>query len=199
MTTSASAFLLAVVQLDLYRGRLPAEALQNRADLDSSVESLNSLVSDVHGLSHRLHSSQLEHLGLKAALKELCRQISQTYGLKIDLQVDAVSGRFSPEVSLCFYRVAQEAFNNIVKHSKASRTQLTLDEKSRWLRMHIQDFGVGFNVADAPAGLGLSAMEERLASLGGLLSVESAPGMGTLLIAEAPISMRNEAQRIAKP
>jgi signal transduction histidine kinase len=187
---------LAVVQLDLYRGQFPAEAVQNRADLERSVEILNSLVSDVHNLSHRLHSSQLEHLGLKAALKELCRQISQTYGLEIDLQVDAVSGGFSRDVSLCFYRVAQEALNNIVKHSAASRSQLTLDEKSGWLRMNIQDSGVGFSVADASTGLGLSAMEERLASLGGRLSVESAPGVGTLVIAEAPILMRNEAQEI---
>ncbi len=63
--------------------------------------------------------------------------------------------------------------------------------------MNIQDTGVGFNVADASAGLGLSAMEERLASLGGLLSVESAPGAGTLLIAEAPIPRRNEAQEVS--
>ena len=184
---------LAVVQLDLFRSQLPVVAVDNRYDLDSSVQTLNSLVSDVHGLSHRLHSVQLEHLGLKAALEELCRQISQSYGLEIDLQMDAVPGRFSRDVSLCFYRVAQEAFNNVVKHSKASTAKLTLDEKPGLLQMSIQDSGVGFSVTGASAGLGLSAMEERLASLGGRLSVESEPGAGTLIIAEAPISWLNEA------
>ncbi len=112
---------LAVVQLDLYRSQLPAEAVQNRADLDSSVESMNSLVSDVHNLSHRLHSSQLEHLGLKAALKELCRQISQTYGLEIDLQVDPVSGRFSQKFHFAFTGLLKK--RSITSSSTARRAE----------------------------------------------------------------------------
>ena len=94
---------LAVVQLDLFRGQVAAEALMNRTDLDSSIENLSSLVSDVHNLSHRLHSSKLEHVGLTAAIKDLCQQISQSYGLEIDFQGDGVRARFTHDISLCFY------------------------------------------------------------------------------------------------
>jgi signal transduction histidine kinase len=180
---------LAVVQLDLFRGQIAADTLKSRADLDSSIENLSSLVSDVHNLSHRLHSSMLEHIGLTAAIRDLCQQISQSYGLKIEFQGDAIPKRFTQDVSLCFYRVAQEALNNVVRHSKSSTAKLTLSERPGVLRMRVQDSGVGFKVANAAAGLGFSAMQERLGSIGGSLSVESEPGRGVVVIAEAPISL----------
>jgi signal transduction histidine kinase len=155
---------LAVVQLDLFRGQIAAETLKSRADLDSSIENLSSLVSDVHDLSHRLHSSMLEHIGLTAAIRDLCRQISQSYGLEIDFQGDETPSRFTQDVSLCFYRVAQEALNNVVRHSKSNSAKLTLSERPGVLRM--QDSGVGFKVANAAAGLGFSAMQERLGASG---------------------------------
>jgi signal transduction histidine kinase len=185
---------LALVELDLFGRQLPSDAVKNRTDLDSSIQILNSLVSDVHNLSHRLHSSQLEHVGLEAAIAELCRQISNSYGVEIDFQVDAAPGGLARDVSLCFYRVAQEALNNVVKHSKTNKAQLTLTEEPGLLWMQIRDSGVGFKVADAAVGLGLSAMQERVESLGGILSVESVPSVGTLVIAEAPIPVRNETQ-----
>jgi signal transduction histidine kinase len=180
---------LAVVQLDLFRGQLAAEAPKNRNDLDSSIENLGSLVSDVHNLSHRLHSSQLEHIGLTAAIRDLCRQISQSYGLEIDFQGDGARDRFTRDISLCFYRVAQEALNNVVKHSESHRAQLTLSETPGILRMQVQDSGIGFKVANVAAGLGFSAMQERMGSIGGSLSVESEPGRGALVIAKAPIPL----------
>ncbi len=183
---------LAVIQLDLFGAQLPVDAVKNRTDLDSSIQNLRSLVSDVHNLSHRLHFAQLEHIGLKGAITELCRQIARSYGLEIDLQVDAAPVGLAQDVSLCFYRVAQEALNNVVKHSKSDTAELMLNQKPGLLRMQIRDLGVGFNVADAAVGLGLSAMQERLATLSGRLSVESEPGVGTLVIAEAPIPLRSE-------
>ena len=180
---------LAVVQLDLFRGQVAGEGLKNHTDLDSSIENLSSLVSDVHNLSHRLHSSKLEHMGLTAAIRDLCQQISQSYGLEIDFQEDGPRNHFAHDISLCFYRVAQEALNNVVKHSESDRAHLTLSEMPGTLRMQVQDSGVGFKVASAAAGLGFSAMQERLASIGGKLSIESEPGRGALVIAEAPIPL----------
>ena len=167
-------------------GELPTHSdLKNRTDLDGSIHNLKTLVSDVHGLSHRLHSSQLEHLGLKAALTQVCAQISHTFGLGIDLQIDATPDRSARDLSLCFYRVAQEALNNIVKHSRS--------DTDCWHLARSQDYsgwnessGVGFKVADAGMGLGLSAMRERVRSVGGRLTVTSGLGAGTLVVAEAP-------------
>ena len=183
---------LALVELDLFGRQLPVDAVNNRTDLDSSIQNLNTLVSDVHNLSHRLHSSQLEHLGLEAAIAELCRRISNSYGVEIDFQTETAPGQLTRDVSLCFYRVAQEALNNVVKHSRSNKAELTLTEEPGSLSMRIRDSGVGFKVADAAVGLGLSAMQERVESLGGIFSVESVPSVGTLVIAEAPIPLRNE-------
>ena len=185
---------LAMIQLDLFGGQLSVDAVKDRTDLDSSIQNLHSLVSDVHNLSHRLHFAHLEHVGLKTAITELCRQISHSYGLEIDLQIDAGPPRLAQDVSLCFFRVAQEALNNVVKHSKSNTAQLTLNQKPGLLRMQIRDLGVGFKTSHAADGLGLSAMQERLASLGGRLCVESEPDVGTLVIAEAPMPLRNETQ-----
>jgi signal transduction histidine kinase len=180
----------ALVRLDLFGSQLPPEDGKNRSDLDSSIRDLDALVSDVHNLSHRLHSSKLQHLGLRAAITELCQQISDSYGLEIDFQTDGTPGRLPQDVSLCFYRVAQEALNNVVKHSDSKTAQLTLSEESGLLRMQVRDSGVGFKVADAAIGLGLTAMQERIGTIGGRLSVESKPGEGTLVIAEATIPLR---------
>jgi signal transduction histidine kinase len=180
---------LAVVQLDLFRGQVEAQGLRNRTDLDNSIENLGSLASDVHNLSHRLHSSKLEHIGLTAAIRDLCQQISQSYGLEIDFRGDGTQDRFTHDISLCFYRVAQEALNNVVKHSGSNRAQLSLSERPGFLQMEVQDSGVGFKVGNAMAGLGFSTMQERLGSIGGKLSVESEPGRGAVLIAEAPIPL----------
>jgi signal transduction histidine kinase len=185
---------LAVIQLELFGGQLPVDAGKNRTDLDSSIQNLHSLVSDVHNLSRRLHFAHLEHVGLKTAIAELCRQISHSYGLEIDLQVDEAPPRLAQDVSLCFYRVAQEALNNVVKHSNSNTAELILNQKPGLLRMQIRDLGVGFKTTHAADGLGLLAMQERLASLGGRLSVESEPNVGTLVIAEAPIPLPNKTQ-----
>ena len=129
-----------MVQLDLFRSQIVGDAVKNRSDLDNSIEDLNSLVSDVHDLSHRLHSAQLDHIGLAAAIRDLCRQISHSYGLAIDFQGDATPARFTQDVSLCFYRVAQEALNNVVKHSPVKQCAA----HAQWETRSSPDAGSGF-------------------------------------------------------
>jgi signal transduction histidine kinase len=176
---------LVSVQLGVFGNRPPLDAFQNRSDLDSSVVELDTIVSDVHSLSHRLHSSKLEHLGLKAAMNDLCQQIAKRHGLEITLQAEVIPRSLPRDVALCFYRVAQESLNNVIKHSSATRVELSLTEKHGSLRMRVQDWGAGFKIADARDGLGLTAMKERLRGIGGKLHVESKPGEGTVVIAEA--------------
>src|ERR1700761_5784471 len=88
-------------------------------NLAEPLDELQSLITDIHGLSHRLHSSKLEHLGLKVAMKELCRQLSEKYEVSISLNTSGLSATPPHDVSLCLYRVAQEALNNVIKHSGA--------------------------------------------------------------------------------
>jgi signal transduction histidine kinase len=93
----------------------------------------------------------------------------------------------SEQVSLCFYRVAQEALMNAVKHSGTSRVDVSLDCKGQLLRMCIQDYGSGFDSSVRGKGLGLVAMHERLRMVGGMLRLNSVAGIGTKVEAEVNV------------
>jgi signal transduction histidine kinase len=150
-------------------------------DLDEPLNELDTLITDIHDLSHRLHSSKLEHLGLKFAMAELCRQISQKHAVQIDLCTDQLATTPPREVSLCLYRVAQEALNNVIKHSGAGSARVVFSETNGRVGMEITDSGKGFDPAAVPIGLGLTAMAERVRIVDGDFKIKSRPGTGTII------------------
>jgi signal transduction histidine kinase len=175
---------LARVQLKMFSNQLPANASVDRSSLNGSLKNMDELITDVHDLSHRLHSSQLEHSGLKISLKDLCEQIERQHNLDIQLQLSDNSFQLRNDVALCFYRVAQEALNNVVKHSRSRLARVSLVEDPELVRLQVADSGVGFDLAQHSPGLGLVTMQERLQLVGGRLSTESRPGEGTTVTAE---------------
>jgi len=178
---------LLMVNLDVLQHQIPIERAAEQAEISKLLRELDELVTDVHNLSHQLHSSKLDHLGLSAALKELCRQLAGQHHMAINLTADPMPPSLSEEVSLCFYRVAQEALTNAAKHSRSSRVDVTVVSNGRLLRMRIRDFGVGFDPAVERDGLGLVTMQERLKMIGGVVRFHSVAGRGTELEAEANI------------
>jgi PAS domain S-box-containing protein len=179
---------LLMVNLDVLQNQMPIERAAEQAEIGKLLRELDELVTDVHNMSHQLHSSKLDHLGLSAALKELCRQLAGRHHTEINLTTDQVPQSLSEEVSLCFYRVAQEALTNAVKHSRSSRVDVAVLSNDRVLSMRIRDFGVGFDPQVPKDGLGLVTMQERLKMIGGVLRFNSVPGRGTELEAEANIN-----------
>ena len=177
---------LLAMELDLIIQDQPIVIPPNQGSLSSILEQLNELASDVHSLSHRLHSSKLQHLGLAPALADLCRQLSGK-GFKVNLDVGEAAGAVSPDIAMCLYRVAQEALNNAMKHSRVSQAAVHLERYNGALRMTVKDAGVGFDPKTAVGGLGLASMRERLRTLDGMLVVCSGPGNGTKLVAEVPV------------
>jgi signal transduction histidine kinase len=175
------------VGLDMLRQESPADGTMLHHRLQELGEDVKEIAGDVHNLSHRLHSSKLRLLGLKAALKEVCGQVSHQHNIDIELQAGELSSQLSDDFSLCFYRVAQEALNNAVKHSHSSRIEVRLGNSEGRMWMRITDFGVGFDVTARANGIGLAAMRERLRLVGGFLQIKSSPGVGTELTAEAKI------------
>ena len=175
---------LLAVELDLLTIEQEFEG-SVRDKLKQALAELKELTTDVHNLSHRLHSSKLQHLGLPVALKEVCRQIARQHDIEIELQAADPSSSLPEDVSLCFYRVAQEALSNVVKHSQSKRVEVHLSSSGGHVLLQIKDFGVGFNPATQIDGLGLATMQERLRMVGGILSIRSAAGNGTELTAEA--------------
>jgi signal transduction histidine kinase len=157
------------------------------AELRDLIREVDDVISEVHNLSHSMHSSKLEYLGLADALAELCRNIARRHHVAIDFQPNEASGDQSPELALSFYRIAQEALNNVVKHSGADRAQVTLTTVGDRLAMQIRDNGIGFDTSVANSGLGLASIEERILSIGGSLSVRSNLNEGTSITVEAPL------------
>ncbi len=156
---------------------------KEHAQLSELLTEADELATDVHGLSHQLHSGKLRTLGLRAALRELCSQVARQHHLEVELTTDDSLSDVPEEIALCFYRVAQEALSNAVKHSDTHKVSISVTEPLGSTRMEIKDFGIGFDPAAQTSGLGLASMRERLRIVGGQLFIQSIPGGGTELIA----------------
>ena len=193
----AQRLALLSVGLDLLLQDSSADGVSLHRRLQELWNDVKELASDVHNLSHRLHSSKLRLLGIKMALKEVCGQVSRQHSVDIQLEAGELPSELSDDVSLCFYRVAQEALNNAVKHSHSRRIEVKLNNSRGRVRMRIKDFGVGFDPDARANGIGLAAMRERLRMVGGSLHVKSSPGVGTELTAEAEIGTRANSSRAA--
>jgi PAS domain S-box-containing protein len=155
------------------------------------------ITSDVHRLSHQLHSSKLQHVGLAPALLGLCEEMSEKYGIHVEFSEHGVPPTIPKDVSLCLFRIAQEALSNVVKHSRAQQAQAELWGTKNEIFLRIVDTGLGFDPAlrDGDAGIGLIGMRERLRLVGGTLSVLSAPMRGTEIFAQVPVPISaSEAQ-----
>jgi PAS domain S-box-containing protein len=156
-------------------------------EFDRMWRQASDLCKDIARLSHQLHPTTLDRLGLDMALRSLCEQTSddkQTVLLRCDEELPQLSN----DVSVALYRIAQEALRNALKHSGASHIYVDLRSSRTHISLSIRDTGCGFVVGSvATRGLGLSGMTERMRSGGGSLQVLSSPGKGTTVIATVPI------------
>jgi PAS domain S-box-containing protein len=160
-------------------------------ELDSISElkaQIDILATDVHALSHRLHSTRLQHLGLRSAVEELTKQLSKQYQISISFTTYGRDAILPHEISLCLFRVTQEALNNVVRHSRAQSVFVELEVKRGIARLQISDTGVGFDVSCCEGGIGIVSMRERLRMVGGEVSVQSRLGEGTLITATVPFT-----------
>jgi PAS domain S-box-containing protein len=179
---------LLIIGLDRLKQGLPAEMQMECEQVASALENASELASDIHGLSHQLHSSKLQHLGLKSALRELCVQMSEQHGIDVELVVGRMSWMITEEQSLCLYRVAQEALKNAVKHSGSGKIEVELQAQNGMLQMTVRDYGQGFDVNKYEPGLGLASMRERMRMVGGTLEIHSTPGLGTEIVTQVEVS-----------
>lgn len=155
-------------------------------------QEVRQLSSDLRDLSHRLHPPRLEFLGLAAAAAVLCETVAEQTGVHIDCRVEDVTDDLSPRISLCLFRVLQEALQNAAKHSGARRLHVQLRGDGGYVELTVRDDGAGFDPMEAARsrGLGLTSMKERLKGVDGDLLVESAPQRGTTVRARVPLVRR---------
>jgi signal transduction histidine kinase len=160
---------------------------------------LIDLGKDVQALSHRLHSSKLDYLGLEAATRSFCKELSAQQKVEIDFSPSGIERSLPKEISLCLFRVLQESLQNAVKHSGVRHFSVGLNETAREIQLTVGDLGVGFDPQDAinRGGLGLISMRERLQLVSGELSIKSQVGGGTTLFARVPVDSIRESARAA--
>ena len=182
---------LALLQVDL--NRLQQHLPGGDAGLDREFEDLKRRLSDttieVHAISHRLHSSKLEYLGLAVACKAFCKEIAERHKLEVEFNADGVPPVLAQDISLTLFRVLQESLQNAIKHSGAERLDVKLQGTSVEVRLTVRDDGVGFEIPAAMSsdGLGLVSMRERVSSVKGTISITSRPKGGTEIDVRIPI------------
>lgn len=171
--------------------KMPESEVEDRAKVHELLRRTQEICSDMHTLSHQLHSSKLEHVGLVPALMGLCVELSSKSDIRVEFTDRGVPSEIPKDVALCLFRVTQEALGNLVKHSRAKQAQVELCSASNGIRLRIVDSGVGFDpdLRSAGVGLGLVSMRERLRLVGGTLVVQSAPMHGTEILAEVPLGV----------
>jgi len=165
---------------------------ENPSEIESRVQDLRKqtaeISNDVQALSHDLHSSQLEYLGVVGGMKSWCKEFAERQKLEIDFRSD-VSSVLPGAVGLSLFRVLQEALSNAIKHSGVKQIEVQLREDSREIHLVIRDLGRGFDVevASQGKGLGLTSMRERVRLVNGTISIESKSMSGTTIHVRVPL------------
>lgn len=160
--------------------------------IDEASFRTESILRSVHALSHRLHPYKVQLIGLVPALQGLQSTVSQA-GLPITFSHDTVPARVPPALTLCLFRIVQEALQNALKHSRARTVSMHLIGEPTEIRLTIVDDGIGFDVAAAWGdGIGLVSIRERLDAIGGTFDISSEPGAGTRLEIRAPLPVTEE-------
>jgi len=177
------------------------ERLQNNpTEVGNSVRKLlnetKEISNDVEALSHELHSSKLEHLGVVAGIRSWCKEFGERQNIEVDFRSD-VATVLPFEIGVCLFRVLQEALHNIVKHSGVKHVDVRLTEHSNQIHLRVSDSGKGFDVESAMQGkgLGLTSMRERVRLVNGTIAIESRPLGGTTIEVRVPFESQRDSQR----
>jgi PAS domain S-box-containing protein len=165
-----------------------------KKSLEDIQKHCSEIAGDVQSLSHQLHSSKLEHLGIVAAIRGFCVEISKQHQVNIEFSEKRVPDDLPKDVALSLFRVAQEALHNAVKYSGVSQFAIELSGMEDAVRLVVSDAGAGFDVGEAKKnqGLGLLSMQERIHLVHGTFSVDSKPSQGTRIMAAVPLTAQKE-------
>jgi PAS domain S-box-containing protein len=182
---------LAGLAMDL--GSLAAGPPASAALLKKGLQALQRRVvraaETARHVAHQLHPSELDDLGLVAALRSYCEDFARREGIAVKFGSRRVPKELKREIASCLYKVTQESLRNIAKHAGAKAAFVTLAGTARRIRLTVKDPGIGFRT-QSPAtnvGLGILSMKERVRLLHGSFEISSRPGQGTEVTAEIPL------------
>ncbi|HEX2984025.1 MAG TPA: PAS domain S-box protein, partial [Ignavibacteriales bacterium] len=162
---------------------------RNVAEAKNLISSANT---ELRNIIYSLHPAVIDNYGLKAALEMFLKEFMEVTSIKVDADLEDISIRFNPKIELSIFRIVQEIFNNIRKHSQASEADLSISNKNGLLAIRAKDNGKGFDI-DANkkksdrSSFGLMNIRQRVETLEGIFQIDSEPGQGARIFIEIPL------------
>jgi len=153
--------------------------------------------TELHRMSYSLHPSKLDHLGLVPALQSFCSEISESRRINVSFWHDDLPETIPPDITLCVFRIAQEALQNSAKHSGETQAHVELRIKDSVLELKVSDAGRGFDQSGdrTNMGLGFISMRERLRLVDGSITIKSKLSEGTQITVLVPLTSRGDATK----
>lgn len=184
---------LLAVEMDILAQTPPAPVSRVTERVHELSARVKELSSSVHALSHQLHPAKLEQMGLVAALRGLCQELTQHHALTVKFTHFGLPDVIPEATALCVYRITQEALRNVAKHSGTDHATVELSGTANGIRLRVSDDGVGFNpaITSGRGGLGLVSMRERLHLVHGELTIDARPSGGTRIEVRIPAPPSN--------
>jgi len=181
---------LALLSMELEQANRGSNSSGGSAKIEEIRRHCAQIAGDVQALSHKLHSSKLEYLGLAPAIRSFCREFSQQHDVSVQFEGENVPGFLPRDISLSLFRVTQEALQNALKHSGVRRFSVSLQGQANEVQLEVSDLGAGFDVerAKLDRGLGLVSMQERAHLVHGSFTIESAVNGGTKILVRVPLA-----------
>jgi PAS domain S-box-containing protein len=181
---------IAVLNIDVDRLSHQVQTSEDRTRLRSISAQVGEIAEHLHDLSYELHPARLQTLGLVESLRVMCAEFSPQRNITVVFE--AAEGELplviDPAVSLCLYRITQEALHNVARHSHAAEASVALSYNDGDICLEIADSGIGFEPhSSRHTGLGLVSMRERVGVLNGKLVIHTSPGRGTRIAARIPL------------
>jgi signal transduction histidine kinase len=157
--------------------------------LSHAQSRITEISKDVQALSHRLHSSKLDYLGLTAAARSFCKELSDQAEVEVQFSYSGVPSSMPKELALCLFRVLQEALQNAIKYSGVRVFRVNLLGSPHDVELTVSDDGIGFDETEwfSRQGIGLISMRERLQMVDGIFDIRTHPGGGTTISARVPL------------
>jgi len=159
-----------------------------KVPIENSICIISGVIEDLSNISHSMSSEILIANGLLSALKNEISQIEKLKLFNIEMQYVGEDLLLETNIELVLFRIAQEAFHNIIKHSRAQNVKVTIEFSKKEISLHIVDDGVGFEMnTNKIEGIGLANMAQRTKLMNGNFFIQSTPNIGTHLISKIPL------------
>jgi two-component system, chemotaxis family, CheB/CheR fusion protein len=173
---------------DQLTGSITSDPVAARQKVESILAQLGELSEDVRTLSHRLHPSMIEHLGIAAALQSLTEEFGEREEMIATFRAENIPEPLPLDVATGLYRIAQETLRNVAKHAGKTHVKISLVGNSEGVEFQVADAGKGFDPEQTLSGLGLISIKERARLMRATVKIQSAPREGTKLSVYVPLS-----------